>query len=982
MTEATNPEENAPQAETMDPKENKKEAASDQRADHPSAAQAPPEEEASPEDPETSDNEENITSALSKKRESYCTDVEIAVNGRTPSPRKRGGKVSAVTGSQEDPCDGMTWTCTCGNVLEASRRRCGECHHWRDGARPASKSTPDEKTWTCVCSTVVELPSRRCGVCYHWKDGVRSASKPAKSKITSGGRNRSNNIKPTRGGGRSEKARSVGTTTPAKSRSTRGNGNSSSKSTRTNSRTTSFENTTADNDNDLRGTSFMECKVLNCDNKAQNNNEGFCRRHFTMIVVGGGSESKASALDSSGDTWICDCGEEMEGKRRCPKCLKRGGMKEQEGDDAKEGGDVHVKEEAEAQDVNLEELEEDTNKDPLKCKIKGCDKFKQSSCNGMCWAHHRKITAKYDNVEPAKWVPNRISSKKRINSMSASPSRNRRNGATNATPTNSVRRSGSGRALSSPKDRYLDDDVSDSSEVKVVKPSVRKRSLDDTFSESSEVKVGRGRKRTREDEPSESALCRVNGCKKYKRAGGYCSEHAKARTVCKFEGCTKYRQTGCDGFCCTHFTTRKSVGRWEVSLEDDASEQGDGSPVKSESLEGVRKTLDETYNVKSGKPPEGMGAPSSDLIFVSSTKRTKNSDGRYICKVVSCKQCAQADGFCKRHNVMYIADPTQFAEAEAAPVVKSPSKKKLNKPEVPHSAKSPVNKKLKSSESRVSFGGEQYDKKTKADNQIKEGDLVMVAGDGPARVIKVHATAHGKSTYDLVNILGGREQGVDGARLTHCSDNILNSTLVSSKESELSEQPLLAGASKNVMLALTRYQLLSGQDCWICTSCSVVVSSLTMSCGVCKMHPSFVPLEFREFEEFVRGQRRKQNRLWFRRKKETSGSPRKIGPNDTSLCRFQGCVQPIFSGRYCPHHVNAVDLVKEQDQPLLSNYMRHLFAQMKTCTLTEDDNFGVYRSRRLGEPGISCRHCDGARVGSIIKGRFFPKDGASHYALS
>ena len=155
------------------------------------------------------------------------------------------------------------------------------------------------------------------------------------------------------------------------------------------------------------------------------------------------------------------------------------------------------------------------------------------------------------------------------------------------------------------------------------------------------------------------------------------------------------------------------------------------------------------------------------------------------------------------------------------------------------------------------------------------------------------------------------------------------------------------------------------------------------------MHPSFVPLEFREFEAFVRGQRRKQNRLWLR-KEETPGAlsenhssyPAFTGPNHTSLCRFQGCVQPIQNScdGYCELHINAIDLVKEQDQSFLSNYMSHLFAQMKTCILTEDDKFGAYRDRDLGQPGITCRHCEGQRIATVVKGRFFPKDGTTSCA--
>jgi len=54
----------------------------------------------------------------------------------------------------------------------------------------------------------------------------------------------------------------------------------------------------------------------------------------------------------------------------------------------------------------------------------------------------------------------------------------------------------------------------------------------------------------------------------------------------------------------------------------------------------------------------------------------------------------------------------------------------------------------------------------------------------------------------------------------------------------------------------TRTSLLNGHDGWICTRCGGIdVPSLTVPCGNCNRLIDFVPLEFGEFEEFVRKQR-------------------------------------------------------------------------------------------------------------------------------
>ena len=155
--------------------------------------------------------------------------------------------------------------------------------------------------------------------------------------------------------------------------------------------------------------------------------------------------------------------------------------------------------------------------------------------------------------------------------------------------------------------------------------------------------------------------------------------------------------------------------------------------------------------------------------------------------------------------------------------------------------------------------------------------VTVEPGGCPARVMRVHSNmSKGDRKYDIVNILGGREQGVDEKRLSPCSSDNVFQSLEHHAPISTNTNP----ASKKVMLTLTRYQLLSGQDCWICTACSIVVPSLTMSCGLCQRHPTFVPLEMGEFEEFVRCQRRKRNRLWLREVDD------KVNSFDRLLCSY------------------------------------------------------------------------------------------------
>lgn len=68
-------------------------------------------------------------------------------------------------------------------------------------------------------------------------------------------------------------------------------------------------------------------------------------------------------------------------------------------------------------------------------------------------------------------------------------------------------------------------------------------------------------------------------------------------------------------------------------------------------------------------------------------------------------------------------------------------------------------------------------------------------------------------------------------------------------------------------------------------------------------------------------------------------------------------------------------LVTPEDKPLVQDYLYVAYQQMAACTLTEADKAGAYKKRKVGFPGIVCKHC--ATNGP--NGRYFP---ASEEALA
>jgi hypothetical protein len=66
-------------------------------------------------------------------------------------------------------------------------------------------------------------------------------------------------------------------------------------------------------------------------------------------------------------------------------------------------------------------------------------------------------------------------------------------------------------------------------------------------------------------------------------------------------------------------------------------------------------------------------------------------------------------------------------------------------------------------------------------------------------------------------------------------------------------------------------------------------------------------------------------------------------------------------------------LVLPEDKHLISDYLYLTLEQMQPCHLMEADRVGCYKGRKVGFPGLACKHC----VGQAGCGRYFPASEAS-----
>ena len=74
-----------------------------------------------------------------------------------------------------------------------------------------------------------------------------------------------------------------------------------------------------------------------------------------------------------------------------------------------------------------------------------------------------------------------------------------------------------------------------------------------------------------------------------------------------------------------------------------------------------------------------------------------------------------------------------------------------------------------------------------------------------------------------------------------------------------------------------------------------------------------------------------------------------------------------------PPPVDSRPLVFPEDKDLISDYLYLTLEQMAPCQLMEADRVGCYKTRKVGFPGLACKHC----VGQAGCGRYFPASEAS-----
>ena len=223
-------------------------------------------------------------------------------------------------------------------------------------------------------------------------------------------------------------------------------------------------------------------------------------------------------------------------------------------------------------------------------------------------------------------------------------------------------------------------------------------------------------------------------------------------------------------------------------------------------------------------------------------------------------------------------------------------------------------------------------------------------------------------------------------------------------------------ASEDALLERTRYDLLNGNDFWICTDCVIGVPSLLMPCGRCHSNISFVPLTMPEFEDFVRKQRqikRKREREiewewdqklekvaeeWEETKeKELTTTTVSTKSHQQLLplfqCKTLGCREtsaPDFEG-FCEDHYRSVivmeepesyPIVRSEDKQLISDYFYLTYEQFRPCVLQDWERTKKHKESKMvrGHPGIACRHCFGREDPTLRSmGRYFPSTENSLY---
>jgi hypothetical protein len=227
-------------------------------------------------------------------------------------------------------------------------------------------------------------------------------------------------------------------------------------------------------------------------------------------------------------------------------------------------------------------------------------------------------------------------------------------------------------------------------------------------------------------------------------------------------------------------------------------------------------------------------------------------------------------------------------------------------------------------------------------------------------------------------------------------------------------------ASEDALLERTRYDLLNGNDFWICTRCVIGVPSLLMPCGRCHSNISFIPLTMPEFEDFVRKQRQIKRKReeeiqweWDQKLEEVSErwEEKKEKESTTTVstqlqqqqqqqvggsqfpCKTLGCREvsaPNCEG-FCEEHFRSVivmeepedyPIVRPEDKQLITDYFYLTYEQFRPCVLQDWERTKKHKESKVvrGHPGIACRHCFGRENPTLRSmGRYFPSTENSLY---
>ena len=925
--------------------------------------------------------------AKDENRGDKVSAVELSEGAQTS--RKRGDGEE----NKEEEEEVETWTCThCSAIHSTEKIRCGQCKYYREGfskrkkramtppKRPdgeeiievndddkeevntyrfSSRERPrrakispqrygqemtndngEEKleTWECThCSSIHSVGKRRCGKCNHYREGFTQRSRRAQ---TSPGRDDDEESIEMNDEEEEEEEEEEADTWQCTHCSmthsvdkkrcgkckhyrngygpNRDSGSTSEPPKRVQTPPQRYDQETKNENNEEEAETWGHSP-----RRRRKTRSASPKRKSTR------TPSHESKVVSTKGDWECCETVYTSDRRRCSVCMKwKGGKINSEG----------------SADMDLPSgIELKTSPQKNRCKVLGCNKRWQMNNDGFCRRHYNLIVLGKETslqkdgpkVEQSPWVcdcGNEIDWNKR-RCMACFASRDRGSAAP---------KSGSGVKVENAEEVIVLDGNESASDTAQPQDCVSK--------------------------------CKMPGCNAQKSSKGMCRMHHR-QSIAKYDSVKRAKRHSSSKIRGSDVTPQKG------DANDRNLRRSGRAFTPSPKIRHLDYRSDSSIEIVSPSKRGRKRSRSGDEKEKTPTPKKKHIiDEKLRCKFEGCTKFKQPGkkGYCWAHfqrNCISAKredngndDDNKIESSQIVDTIRSssPSKKKAKVMEVLPlmKTKSPL-KKLNSSDSLVFSVSENRQSDKSSYNTFKEGDMVKIDGLVLARVLKVGSDV-GSETYHIMKILGGREQIVDAKRLSIYRIG----TLVSHSVFDAPRSDIRPFQNTHAMLEMTRYNLLRGQDCWICTSCSVIVPSLTMSCGVCNMHPSFVPLEIKEFEHFVRDQRKKQNHLWLRKKHVSDQAlERGIIPS-AHLCKFQGCVQPsqISYDGYCECHVNAADLVREKDRTLTNSYMFYLYQQWEPIILTESDLLNTrHKDKNVGDAGLACKHCHDSRK--------FPKDG-------